>query len=158
MAIYNKEAYCLSHIRTFRTRRKHGQRRESESGVEICVQRHRTDARGEKSTTTPDEGSERKGVSRAQGGEGGAPPQDPPQDQPQALHVCGGGGRSCFPENMEEWGRRGFTVLSCGTSESGSRGWRERKSLNTEHWKWVGHTGVGRREHRVSRTEAKLTS
>lgn len=55
--------------------------------MEICVQRHRTGARGEKSTTTPDEGSERKGVSRAQGGEGGAPPQDPPQDQPQALHV-----------------------------------------------------------------------
>lgn len=44
--------------------RKENRRTEAE----ICLQRHRRDGRGEESTTTPDEGSERKGVSRAQGG------------------------------------------------------------------------------------------
>lgn len=125
--------------------RKENRRTEAE----ICLQRHRRDGRGEESTTTPDEGSERKGVSRAQGGggEGGAPPQDQPQaldvraaslaEEAAAARVPGKHGR------VRKTGVHSSVLWDQGVGNS----------LNTEHRERVGHTGVGRRGHRVRSVE-----
>lgn len=80
--------------------RKENRRTEAE----ICLQRHRRDGRGEESTTTPDEGSERKGVSRAQGGG----EREEPRRRISRRHTrrpscvaCGGGGGRSY--SRETW-------------------------------------------------------
>lgn len=96
--------------------RKENRRTEAE----ICLQRHRRDGRGEESTTTPDEGSERKGVSRAQGGGGGgrspAAGSAAGTRRPSCVACGGGGGRSYSRETWksEEDGGSQFCLVGPG--------------------------------------------
>lgn len=98
--------------------RKENRRTEAE----ICVQRHRRDGRGEESTTTPDEGSERKGVSRAQGG--GERGRSPAAGSAagtldvRAASLAEEAAAARIPGKHGRVRKTGFTVLSCGTSAS----------------------------------------